>query len=68
MDLTGKQQLVLDYIVQFRKDYGYSPSLKDIADQFGFASRTASVAHIDALVKKGALRRDKRISRGIVPT
>lgn len=56
MPLTKRQQQVLDYIRQQQQAAGQPPSLREIAQQFRFASVTAAADHVKALIRKGLLR------------
>ncbi len=65
-DLTDRQREVLTFIRHFLHEHGYPPTMRDIAAGFGFRSTNAAAAHVSALEKKGAIRRDGSRSRGIV--
>lgn len=54
--LTPKQKEVLDFIVQFIQDRGYSPSYREIATGLTLASPSTVHAHIQALRMRGYLR------------
>jgi repressor LexA len=56
MNLTPKQLDLLSAINSYRHVHGYSPSFRELAKQLG-RTATAIVYAVDALVKKGALRR-----------
>lgn len=62
--LTAKQNDVLLFIRDFVKAKGYPPTRKEIASNFGF-NPNAAQAHLVALSKKGFLRVEYGISRGI---
>ena len=67
--LTGKQQLVLQYI-QFRTESGCPPTLKEIGLMClpSATSPTSSARHqVDALVKKGRLSPANGEDRGLRP-
>ena len=53
--LTQQQQSVLSFIERELTAARPCPSYRDIAAQFGFASKTAALDHVRALVKKGLL-------------
>ena len=53
--LTRKQQSVLDFIQRQLGAGRPAPTYRDIAAQFGFASKTAAIDHVRALVNKGIL-------------
>jgi repressor LexA len=63
--LTFRQQQVLDYIRDHISDIGYPPTLREIAGQFDLSGPRASVKHLDALERKGHIRRSPGSSRGI---
>jgi len=51
--LTERQQEVLDYVIAFRGQNGFSPTTREIAGRFGFRSQTAAMNHVRALKRKG---------------
>ncbi|WP_435058367.1 transcriptional repressor LexA [Streptomyces sp. bgisy060] len=56
--LTTRQQAIVDCIAKSVQSRGYPPSMREIGQAVGLSS-TSSVAHqLQALEKKGALRRD----------
>ncbi len=65
MMLTKAQKRVFDFILQHIRQKGYPPTVREVARAFGYRSPLAAKQHIDALVKKGYLRRDPSISRGL---
>lgn len=64
-DLTARQQKVLDFIARFIQTNGYSPTLRDIAGHLSVSSTFGVNRHLDALEKKGFIRRSGT-ARGIV--
>ncbi len=62
--LTARQRSVLEFIVAFSRQNGYPPSIREIGAEFDIKSLRGVTVHLDALEKKGFIRRD-RISRGI---
>ncbi len=63
--LTDRQQEILDFISDFRKENGYPPTLREIGKQFGISSTFGVKRHLEALVKKGYLNIESNASRGI---
>jgi repressor LexA len=63
--LTERQKQILDYIVDFRRGQGCSPSIPEIQREFGFRSPNAVQGHLLALEAKGVIRRANRGSRQI---
>lgn len=55
--LTSRQREVLDFIKGFHAAFGFMPTYREIAENFGFAD-TAARDHIAAMVKKGYLKRE----------
>jgi len=63
-ELTARQEKILEYIEQYDREHGRSPSYQEIQTNFGFASPNAVTDHIRALEKKGCLEMRKG-SRGL---
>ena len=61
--LTQKQAAVLEFIEQ--NPVLYSPTVREIAASLGYKSPNAVVVHLDALEKKGRIRRAPGRSRNI---
>lgn len=64
-DLTARQQECLIAIRDFTDEWGFAPSIRDVAAFMGMAINGAQ-GHLKALEKKGYIRRDKRTARSIV--
>jgi len=61
--LTARQQQVLDFI---RDNMAlYSPTVRQIAKAIGAKSPHAATVHLDALERKGAIRRTPGKARNI---
>src|ERR1700760_3003860 len=65
MNLTARQQEVLDYITRMQATAGVVPSTREIQEFFGFASQTAAVNHLRALEKKGIIQRQPGKARAV---
>ena len=63
--LSPRQGEVLEFIVGHVRDHGYPPSLREIGAALQIGSTSGVVCHLDALVRKGRLRRTGRASRGL---
>jgi repressor LexA len=63
--LTHRQQQVLDYIKEHLSGHGYPPTLREIAGHFDLSGPRAAVKHLEALARKGRIRRSPGSSRGI---
>jgi repressor LexA len=67
MSLTRRQREVFDFIEAFLAEKGYSPSLEEIAAQFGLSSVATVHKHVQHLVEKGYLRKAWNRSRSVEP-
>ena len=56
-NLTSKQYLILDFLKRKIKPDIASVSLQDICAEFGFRSKNAAFKHLEALEKKGMIKR-----------
>lgn len=65
MALTRRQKEVLDFIVEFVEEHGYSPSYEELASGLKLASVATVHKHIQALSSRGYLRRGFNQSRSI---
>ncbi len=63
--LTKKQTLVLEYIDEFIKLRGYSPSYREIMTGLELSSVSAVAEHIDNLVIKGVLKKSANSARSL---
>jgi repressor LexA len=63
-ELTRRQQDILDFIAARLRE-GAAPTRGDIAEHFGFASRSAAEQHLRALAAKGMVELQAGASRGI---
>ncbi len=64
MELTERQGEILSFIQAFIKERGYPPSIREIGEHFHIYPR-AVFDHLKALEKKGYLKREGSMSRGI---
>ncbi len=63
--LTEIQSKILEFILEHKIFAGMPPTLAEIADKFGYKNRMTARQHIEALEKKGYLKRSPKISRGL---
>lgn len=63
--LTDRQQEIFDFIHQCMNEEQYIPTLREIADRFGYSSPNAVRDHLAALEKKGYILRRQGSARGI---
>jgi repressor LexA len=64
MELTSRQKEIFNFIRSFIKERGYPPSVREIGDHFRIYPR-AAFDHLKALEKKGYLKRQSSMSRGL---
>jgi len=64
--LPPRQKQVLEFIKEYVAQNEYPPSLRDIAAHIGVSGNVAVISHLEALERKGFIRRDTGSSRGIV--
>lgn len=65
MALTRRQKQVLDFLVGFINQKGYSPSYEEIGESLGLSSLATVHKHVETLEKKGFIRRGYNQSRSI---
>jgi repressor LexA len=63
--LTQRQKAIFDFIVDFRRQQGCSPSIPEIQKAFGIRSPNGVAGHLLSLEAKGYIRRAHRGSRQI---
>jgi repressor LexA len=57
-DLTNRQRLVLEYVISYIGSHGYSPAIRDIGEGLGIRYVRGVTSHLDALERKGFIRRE----------
>ena len=65
LNLTKRQQEILDFIKKYSARYGYPPTVRDIGKAIGLTSSSTVHAHLANLEKVGLLRRDPSKPRAI---
>ncbi len=63
-ELTKTQQRILDFVIE-RRAVGKIPTLSEIAEHFGYRNRSTVRQHLQALERKGYIKRNRQVSRGI---
>jgi repressor LexA len=61
--LTHRQREILEFIQISQQSRGHVPSLREMAQHFGFRSMTAAMDHVRALRRKGFLQHHPRRAR-----
>ena len=64
-ELTARQRNILDYLVEFTRDNGYPPTMREIGGFFGIKSTNGVSDHLRALERKGYVSRSDGQSRGL---
>lgn len=64
-DLTPKQRKILEFIEETKYKKGISPSYREIMEHFGFKSIGTVQDHLNALEKKGYIKREPMKYRSI---
>lgn len=59
---TPRQYAIENFIVQFIKEHGYSPSIRELGGQFG-VSDPAMKGLLDRLEQRGRIRREPGMPR-----
>ena len=65
LNLTKRQQEIVDFIKKYSARYGYPPTVRDIGKAIGLTSSSTVHAHLANLEKVGLLRRDPTKPRAI---
>jgi len=63
--LTEKQRHILEYIERQILQKGHSPTIREIGKKFEISSTNGVRTHITALIKKGYIKKENFISRGL---
>jgi repressor LexA len=65
MDLTKRQQEIIDFIKRYGAQHGYPPTVRDIGKAVGLASSSTVHQHLANLEQIGLLRRDPSKPRAL---
>jgi repressor LexA len=63
--LTGRQQEIWDFLVDYVDAHGYPPTVREIGEAVGLASPSTVHAHLANLERAGLLRRDPTKPRAL---
>lgn len=64
-DLTPKQNRVLQFIRESVARHNRPPTIRELGESCGGVHSSAVMCHLVALEKKGYIKRDEGVSRGI---
>ena len=65
VELTKRQEEVLEFIKTHIEKLGFPPTISEIQKEFSFKSPNAVQEHVKALVRKGQIRRNPNQWRGL---
>ncbi len=65
MDLTGRQQEIWNFLVDYVDRHGYPPTVREIGEAVGLASPSTVHAHLANLERAGLLKRDPTKPRAL---
>lgn len=64
-ELTKRQHLILEFIVGIVEERGLPPTIREIGERFNIASTNGVWRHLQALERKGYIKRREGLARGI---
>lgn len=64
-ELTQIQKKILEYLIERITGKGNPPTLAEIAKHFKYRNRATAQQHLQAIEKKGFIKRNPKLSRGI---
>ena len=64
-ELTTIQKNILDFLIDQIKGKGIPPTLAEVANHFGYSNRATVQQHLGAIEKKGFIKKNPKLSRGI---
>lgn len=64
-ELTEIQKNILEFIIEQKTQATITPTLAEIAKNFGYSTRATVQQHLAAIEKKGYIKRNSKLSRGI---
>jgi repressor LexA len=65
VDLTGRQQEIWSFLVEYVDAHGYPPTVREIGEAVGLASPSTVHAHLANLERAGLLKRDPTKPRAL---
>jgi len=64
-ELSERQQRILEFIARFQQRHGYPPTMREIGQAVGISSTSVVDYNLRVLERRGQLRRDPEVSRGL---
>lgn len=68
LGVTRRQNAVLEFVIKYCAEHGYSPSYQEIAVAVGILSKSGVKRLVDSLVERGRLEKLPRRARSVVVT
>jgi repressor LexA len=65
VELTGRQQEIWSFLVEYVDEHGYPPTVREIGEAVGLASPSTVHAHLANLERAGLLKRDPTKPRAL---
>src|SRR5205085_3554299 len=65
VELTGRQQEIWTFLVEYVDSHGYPPTVREIGEAVGLASPSTVHAHLANLERAGLLKRDPTKPRAL---
>lgn len=63
--LYRRQRQIIDFLAQYIQQQGFSPTLQEIAESIGVSSLATVHEHLEALERKGVIKKSEGAVRGI---
>lgn len=63
--LTQKQAKVYRWMMEYQRENGYSPTIREVMQGMGFSSTNSLESHYKLLEKKGYIERKSKSARAI---
>jgi repressor LexA len=63
--ITEIQKKILDFLIDQKTLRGFPPTLAEVAQHFGYKNRATVQQHFKALERKGFIKKNPKLSRGI---
>lgn len=65
MALTKRQRDIHDFLCRYQREFGLPPTLAEVQEHFGLATRAGVSFHLAALEQAGMIERQPNVTRGI---
>ena len=65
MSLSVRQESMLNFIRRYIRESRFPPTIREIGEHVGISSTSVVNYNLNALVKKGFIERDRKVSRGL---